>query len=154
MRRSRPPSRTSGPAGSSVTFQEESPDRFEQHRVRSATGSREGVAITFLEEAFDPDPDDTAFDLVFVYLIHREGSLRIETDRHRNGLFPLGTWMRLLREVGFRVRRLDATLDPDREKYPTFVGLRPRPRRQVRGLPVNAPAEPARRDKLFRRPSR
>jgi hypothetical protein len=72
-----------------------------------------------VENRYDPDPADTTWEMTFVYLIWRAGQLEIETDHHLGGLFPLETWLLLLREVGFAVE-LSEWVD-----MPTFVGLKP-----------------------------
>jgi len=56
-----------------------------------------------------------------VYLIRRDGQLQIETDRHLGGLFPLDTWLSLLRDAGFRV----AQLEFDEDDTPMFACVKP-----------------------------
>ncbi|MBN1557678.1 MAG: class I SAM-dependent methyltransferase [Lentisphaerae bacterium] len=82
----------------------------------------------YLQWSWDPDPDDTTYLTQFV-LVRREGAAppRVEHERHTCGLFPRRTWLRLLREAGFRARRqvLELTdVEPGRCEY--FVGCRRR----------------------------
>ncbi|MEK6986683.1 MAG: class I SAM-dependent methyltransferase [Candidatus Thermoplasmatota archaeon] len=114
------------PGGVFVTYAEETTERFRQNRAKVTVRSKGDVHIVFLENAFDPDPSDTMFENVFVYLIRRDGRLEVETDRHLSGLFPFRTWLDLLNEVGFEVR--PATPRPGfsrGEGFPWFVGVKP-----------------------------
>ena len=78
--------------------------------------------LRYLEWNFDPDPDDTKYQVHFVYLLrdsrHR---LRVRRDLHEFGLFPKATWLRALRAAGFKARCVD---DPVLRRD-VFVGVRP-----------------------------
>ena len=39
--------------------------------------------------------------------------MRVEEDRHTTGLFPLDTWLRLMREAGFSV---------EQKSFPVYEG--------------------------------
>ena len=63
---------------------------------------RPGESLSYVEYAYDPDPADTEIDVLFVYLVHQpDGTVSVEEDRHKHGLFALGTWLELLYESGF-----------------------------------------------------
>jgi SAM-dependent methyltransferase len=63
----------------------------------------DGRGVRFLEWTWDPDPLDTSYLVDYAYLLRdADGSVRVEHDRHVEGLFPRATWLRLLEEVGFR----------------------------------------------------
>lgn len=114
------------PGGAFLTYAEETVEQFRPNRTRVESRSRDNVHIVFIENAYDPDPTDTTFENTFVYLIRRGGSLEIETDRHLAGLFPIETWIELLKGVGFDVRH--AKPHPafaNGEGYPWFVCVRP-----------------------------
>lgn len=114
------------PGGVFLTYAEENAEQFRQNRTRVETGVRDDVRIVFIENAYDPDPADTTFETTFVYLIRQGGELRIETDRHLEGLFPIATWLETLSEVGFEVR--SARPHPGLaggEGYPWFVATKP-----------------------------
>lgn len=59
------------------------------------------------------NPADTTVETVYVYCIVRDGELRVETDWHTTGLFPLATWERLLGESGLDVERVDYPVGED-----------------------------------------
>lgn len=59
-------------------------------------------ALRYLEWAWDPDPADTTYTVEYACLLREgDGSVRVEHDRHLEGLFPRAAWLRLLGEAGF-----------------------------------------------------
>jgi hypothetical protein len=65
----------------------------------------EGRGLRYLEWTWDPDPADTSYVVDFAILLReRDGSVTVEKDRHVEGLFSRGDWLRLLADVGFRPR--------------------------------------------------
>ncbi len=82
------------------------PDQLREN-FRSSTdhggrdGEREGMR--YLEWSWDPDPTDTTYVVDYAYLLRAsDGSVRLEHDRHIEGLFSRADWLRLLTEVGFQ----------------------------------------------------
>ena len=62
----------------------------------------DGRGLRYLEWTWDPDPGDDTYTVDFAYLLRdRDGSVRVEHDRHIEGLFGRDTWLRLLAEAGF-----------------------------------------------------
>lgn len=102
----------------------------------------DGRALRYLEWSWDPDPGDTEFVVDMVYVLRgRDGNVRVERDRHVEGLFPRADWLRLLAEVGFE----PSAVPIDYEEAPrwageVFVGRRPvdggRPEVRDDALPV------------------
>ena len=114
------------PGGVFLTYVERTPATFRQDATTRAIARRGDVEVVLIENQHDPDPADTTYESTFVYLIRRRGRLRIVTDRHRLGLFPLPVWRGLLRRAGFRVTQLVG--EPDRRGArgnATFVCVRP-----------------------------
>lgn len=59
--------------------------------------------LRYLEWMHDPAPADTTYVVDFAYLLREaSGAVRVEHDRHINGLFGREVWLRLLRETGFQ----------------------------------------------------
>ena len=56
-------------------------------------------------------------ETVFVYVWKENGELRVEEDRHTTGLFPLGTWLRLMIEAGFAVEQSSHPAEEMGETY-------------------------------------
>jgi SAM-dependent methyltransferase len=115
------------PGGVFLTVVEESRERFKQNRTISSTHSRGKTQITFIENSFDPDPDDDHFEMTFIYLIRDEGDLDIHTDSHIWGLFKMDTWRQVLKTTGFDVQELKFAHSTflDDEFLPMFVCLKP-----------------------------
>jgi SAM-dependent methyltransferase len=59
--------------------------------------------LTYLSYVHDPDPEDTEYELVLVYLLRdpRSRAVRSVEDRHRCGLFAVAEWLELLDGAGF-----------------------------------------------------
>ena len=114
------------PGGVFVTYAEYVRERFREGRVRAVRHVSEGVEIIFIEHDHEPDPADSTIECGFVTLIRANGEFRVESDRHRVGLFAEARWPALLAEVGFEVRAVpDTDLDENHEPLLTFVGVRP-----------------------------
>jgi hypothetical protein len=58
--------------------------------------------LGYIAQARDPDPRDTQYDFNILLLTRRGGRIVVEEDQHACGLFPLRTWMNLLKQAGFR----------------------------------------------------
>jgi len=64
-----------------------------------------GRGLRYLDWTWDPDPNDDTYTVDLAYLLREaDGSVRVEHDRHIEGLFSRATWLRLLREAGFEAR--------------------------------------------------
>ena len=88
----------------------------------------DGRGLRYLSWSSDPDPtDDTCFT-DYAYLIReRDGTMRVEHDRHVEGVFARAVWLELLRDVGFEPRIVPfvhSEVEPGR--YEHFVGVKPR----------------------------
>lgn len=92
-------------------------------------GEDDGIrALRYLEWTWDPDPGDTIYTVDYAYLLRdRDGSVRVEHDRHLEGLFARADWLRLLADVGFTpelVPFAHSELEPG--TYEFFVATKPR----------------------------
>ena len=87
----------------------------------------EGRAIRFLEWTHDPDPTDTTYIVDYAILLREsDGSVRVEHDRHLEGLFSRNDWLRWLEDAGFEPSVLPfdhSELEPG--TYEIFVGRKP-----------------------------
>jgi SAM-dependent methyltransferase len=62
----------------------------------------DGRGVRYLEWTWDPDPADSTYQVDYAYLLRdSDGSVRVEHDRHVEGLFSRADWLRLLAEAGF-----------------------------------------------------
>ncbi|WP_257449826.1 class I SAM-dependent methyltransferase [Archangium lipolyticum] len=82
-------------------------------------------SLRYMEWTLPLEPGVTFVDVHYALLLReRDGSVRVEHDAHRGGVFPRATWLRLFDEVG-----LDARLEPrmiEDTEYDTFVAVRRR----------------------------
>ena len=88
-------------------------------------GSR---ALECLEWCWDPDPGDSTYVVDYAFLLRDGVDVTAVHDRHVEGLFPLDTWFRILREQGFEVDRVRRPIgDGDRsgDTDEIFRGRRP-----------------------------
>jgi SAM-dependent methyltransferase len=87
----------------------------------------DGRALRYLEWCWDPDPSDNLCVADYAYLMReRDGSMRVEWDRHVEGLFGRADWLRLLADVGFEPKVVPfdhSELEPG--EYEIFACSRP-----------------------------
>jgi trans-aconitate methyltransferase len=84
-------------------------------------------ALRYLEWTWDPDPADTQYSVEYAYLLREaDGSVRVEHDRHVEGLFARADWLRWLADAGFEaeVVPFDHSELPAGQ-YEVFVARRP-----------------------------
>jgi SAM-dependent methyltransferase len=99
-------------------------ETFASHTSTGGEDAPDGRGLRYLEWAWDPDPADHTFEVAFAFLLREaDGSVRVELDRHREGLFAREQWLSWLREAGFDPR---IRVDPWRQD--TFVAIRARDR--------------------------
>lgn len=86
-----------------------------------------GRGVRWLAWTWDPDPADSTYTVDYACLLRdADGSVRVEHDRHVEGLFPRATWLRLLSEVGFEPKVVPfdhSELEPG--TYAVFVCAKP-----------------------------
>jgi SAM-dependent methyltransferase len=89
--------------------------------------ARDGRAFRYLEWVWDPDPSDTTYVADYVFALRTpDGDVRVEHDRHVEGLFPRASWLRLLAEAGFEPEVIPfehSELEPG--SHEVFVARRP-----------------------------
>jgi SAM-dependent methyltransferase len=84
----------------------------------------EGRSLRYLEWQWDPDPSDDTYLVDFAYLLREGEEVRAVHDRHVCGLFGRETWLKLLREVGFRAEHRPTVLS-DGAGNEMFVAVKP-----------------------------
>ena len=113
------------PGGSFVTYAEHVRGRIEPNDTKVIRGRRGTDEVVFIENLYDPNRNDTTLEATFLYVIRRSGRLRIETDRHVLGLFPVATWRRALRKAGFEVRHAGRDPSVPSDPMPWFAARKP-----------------------------
>jgi len=85
-----------------------------------------GRGLRYLEWTWDPDPRDTTYTVDYAYLLREaDGSVRVESDRHVEGLFARSEWIQLLTEAGFDARVMPIEHSEIDRLYEVFVCTRP-----------------------------
>ncbi len=107
------------------------PDHLrETFRPSTDHGGHDGAdrALRYLEWTWDPDPHDNTYTVDYAYVLREhDGSLRVELDRHIEGLFSRDEWLRWLGDAGFDARVVPfdhSELEPG--TYQVFIGCRRR----------------------------
>lgn len=115
------------PGGAFLTLVEQIAGQFKQNNTTCSTHSQGDVEITFIENYYDPDPNDTNYEATFIYLIRVGGKLEVHTDHHLCGIFKLKTWLKLLKEVGFKVtqNKFEHSTFVKGESHPLLICIKP-----------------------------
>jgi hypothetical protein len=111
-----------------------SPDHTKESFIQNSTQASPAATrarpanldVVFVENNYDPDPEDDTCEFTVVYLMRENGRLRVEHDIHVVGLFPLEVWREALRDAGFEVHEASwEGLSGQGEELPIFIGIRP-----------------------------
>lgn len=105
--------------GAMICYAEYLKETFKQNKTQTTRSTKDDLEVTFIENNYDPDPEDDTFETIMVYLIRKRGALRVEHDIHICGIFTLDVWRDALQDAGF-----DSTEYPAGNKVfncPTFV---------------------------------
>jgi len=110
------------PGGATVILPDCVSETFEPQTESGGEDAPDGRGLRYLEWTYDPDPNDTTYEAIFAFLLrHADGTVTVEIDRHRFGLFPRASWLARIQEAGFSAR---SRMDP--WKRDVFIGARPR----------------------------
>jgi hypothetical protein len=78
-----------------------------------------------VEWVWDPHPSDTGYTADFAYLLRdAHGAVRVEWDRHLNGLFARDQWTRWLASAGFSPDVREASYEVDAGGGELFLARR------------------------------
>jgi len=69
------------------------------------SGTQGDVKVTIFENNDAAGRNRTAYEATVVYLVRRRGRLKVFTERHAQGLFPLAAWISLFHGAGLAVRQ-------------------------------------------------
>jgi SAM-dependent methyltransferase len=87
----------------------------------------DGRGLRYVHWSWDPDPADEQYVVDYALLLReRDGSVRVEHDRHLEGIFPRAVWLGLLADAGFTAVAVPvehSEVDPG--TYEMFVARRP-----------------------------
>lgn len=112
--------------GIMLTVVEKTPGSFRQNETKVQHRDKGEIKLTYFSHWYDPDPDDSTYENIYVYLIRKNNKLTVEHDLHICGMFEVEVWERLMKEVGFVPKQdtfTHSTFSPG-EEYPILIGLR------------------------------
>ena len=93
------------PGGAALFCPDHVRENFHESTDHGGHDGADGRGMRYLAWAWDPDPHDTTYTVDYAYLMRSsDGSIRVEHDRHIEGLFSRADWVRVLTEVGFAPR--------------------------------------------------
>lgn len=86
-----------------------------------------GRGLRYVAWVSDANPCDSSYIVDYAYLLREaDGTMRVEHDRHVEGLFSRRDWLRLLSEVGFATQCLPwEHSELEAGSAELFVGVRP-----------------------------
>jgi SAM-dependent methyltransferase len=100
----------------------------ETFRESTSHGGSDGenAALRYLEWTYDPDPADATYTVDYAYLLRdRDGNIRVEHDRHTEGLFERQVWLRLVTDAGFEPQVVSFPYSVHGAPLELFVGRKP-----------------------------
>ena len=101
-------------------------ENFEAGTGYGGIDSQDGRGARYLDWTYDPDPGDTWTLTQYAFLLRdAAGQVQVVHETHKLGLFGSGTWLRLLREAGFRAGAVTEETTEDRQPRELFTGHRP-----------------------------
>lgn len=83
-----------------------------------AQGDEAIPGLTYFTFVHDPDPADTSFEMILLYLLRDPKTRQVQTleDRHTCGLFSIADWQDMADQAGLTVEALaEQSQDPDEE---------------------------------------
>lgn len=91
------------PGGVAVFVPDETTETFEATTDHGGHDGEDGRALRYLQWCHPPEPGDTSYRLSFALLLKEaDGSVRVEYDEHRFGVFARTTWLGTLEWAGLR----------------------------------------------------
>ena len=115
------------PGGVAIFVPDDLRETFEPRTEMGGHDGDDGRAIRYLEWAWDPDPSDTACQVDFAYLLREaDGSVRVEHDRHLEGLFSRDFWLLALRDAGFEASSSSFKHSEVDRPIEVFIAKRPK----------------------------
>jgi hypothetical protein len=90
------------PGGTLMVLPDHVTETFAPEHSSGGEDGADGRGLRYLDWTYDPDPSDCHYEVVFALLLREaDGSVTVEMDRHRDGLFPRDQWIEWIGEAGF-----------------------------------------------------
>lgn len=81
-------------------------------------------AMRYVEWSWDPDPDDTTFNVDYAFVLREGTDTRVVHDRHVEGLFTRQQWLDTLRDAGFDAEARQYSHSEVERSIEVFVAVR------------------------------
>jgi len=111
------------PGGVFITTPDHFEESFTDDAVHHNTRSDCRTTLSLVQYSYRPDRSRSFYETLMFYIIREGDQVRVEQERHRLGLFPIATWLRLLDEAGFEVERRPYDVHDDHHEAYLFVGV-------------------------------
>jgi SAM-dependent methyltransferase len=109
------------PGGAALILPDCVKETFEAKTSTGGEDAPDGRGLRYLEWTWDPDSTDDTYEVAFAFLLREpSGTVHVDSDRHRLGLFPREAWLHWMRETGFSAR---SRIDP--WSRDVLLGMRP-----------------------------
>ncbi len=103
-------------------------ETFEESTDDGGANAADGRGLRYLEWVHDPDPADTMYTVDYAHMLRTiDGGVRVEHDRHVEGLFSRDAWIDLMRRAGFEPRIVPFVHSEVDRVLDVFVGHRSEP---------------------------
>jgi len=82
------------PGGAALIAPDFVRETFEPKTSTGGEDGSDGRGLRYLEWIWDPDSTDETYEVAFAFMLREpSGALRLDSDRHRFGLFPRAAWL-------------------------------------------------------------
>ncbi|MEW5981948.1 MAG: class I SAM-dependent methyltransferase [Acidobacteriota bacterium] len=112
------------PGGVLIATPDVTTETFHQNRTTATPATRDGLAVVFVENVYDPDPADDQYETTILYLMRDHGRLRIDTEHWTMGIFSLNTWRQVLSETDVEVH--EGRYSAGGDEYTVFACVKTR----------------------------
>jgi len=114
------------PGGAALFVPDSIGETFDPGTSHGGSDAADGRGLRFLEWCWDPDPTDESYRVEYVITLREaDGTVRVEHDRHVEGVYSREVWLELLRAAGFEPEIVRTSeLAEDGAEMELFVGRR------------------------------
>lgn len=112
------------PGGVFITAPDYTKESFPGKRISHNMAKSGDIDFAYIEYDYDNDPNDTQAEVLLIYIINRQGVIKVEKDHHILGLFSISTWRRIFEESGFNFLIKDYPVETDIRQRFMFVGVK------------------------------
>lgn len=100
-------------------------ETFRESTDHGGTNGEQG-ALRYLRWTYDPDPEDSTYTVEYAYILRdHDGNVRVEHDRHVEGLFSREVWIDLMGEAGLEPQVVQFPQSVHGAPLEVFVGRKP-----------------------------